>query len=394
MESSYQHLTQTNLRVPKMLTIGLGGAGCKSTDVLYREDEVSPDVLNMHTNAESLDSSKAQLRLQLGTSLTHGLSAGGDLQIGSLCIQQDEEAIRDLVEAYDMVILVVGLGGGTGSGGAPPLVKLLRKLDILTFVFAILPFDFEGDNRKRQAEATLADLKGHANAVVCFPNQRLFELGHKNISLNQAFHLADDYLSKAICSMYELCSSPGLLGLDFSDVQSLAENSHGTCSVAVSVNEGADAGSQCVEELLSSPMLEHGSLLAKSDAVLIGIIGNENLSLSKIKRIFNEIITVAKPEAKIYTGVSIDKDKDGVSLLLFTSEDWFGPKELIYESEKPELDENGERIPAGIQDDLIQSDLGLEKNKNMKYASRSSTVINGEDLDIPTFIRKNIKLSN
>ncbi len=375
-----------------MLVAGVGRAGCRILSEAQENGYVLPDTVAIHTSRQALADAGVDRVLQLGATVVEGAGTGGDLKLGRICAEQDEALLRDLFHGYDLVLFITGLGGGTGSGATPVMARLARDVKCFTVCVAVSPFKFEMEDRRRKAEIGLATLREHADAVVYFPNERLFCLMEGRKDLDLGIQTANHFLIGTVIALYELLRGKGLLSLDFGDLKSLVQHSDGTCSMVHASAEGSEAAARVVEQLLASPLLDHGAVLSKAKGLIIGIRGGAGLPLTVVNEVVRNIGGMAHVNAKYQVGVAIDPSKTTeLEVTLISSESWMPAGPLP-------LDEAGESGDGKAADSakatMVQAEIELETTGGKgKFKNVAPTIHDGEDLDFPAFMRKSVKLS-
>jgi cell division protein FtsZ len=375
-----------------MLVVGVGHAGCRILSDAKASGRPLPDTVGIHTSRQALADCSLDRALQLGAGVVEGASTGGDLKLGRICAEQDEALLRDLFHGYDLVLFVIGLGGGTGSGATPVMARLARDVKCFTVCIAVSPFKFEMEDRRRKAEIGLATLRDHIDAVVCFPNERLFSLMHGRKDLDLGIQTANHFLIGVVTSLYELLRGQGMLSLDFGDLKTLVQNSDGTCSIVHAQADGSDAAAKVVEQLLASPLLDHGSVLSKAMGLIIGIRGGVGLPLTVVDEVVQRISAVAHVNAKFQVGVSIDPSlANELEVTLICSETWRPARALPLEEP---VEAGDAQAKADSKRQLVQAEIELDTSGGKgKFMNVAPTIHDGEDLDFPAFMRKKIKLS-
>ena len=222
----------------RIVVLGLGGAGCNAVSRMSAAWTDGPTVIAMNTDTQALAACTASRSVQIGSKVTHGLGAAGDTTVGRLSAEEDMEKIQEILSSADLLFLVVGLGGGTGTGAAPIIAQAAKKLGVLTLCFATMPFPFEGDRRRRQAEEGLRTLQRTADVIIHLPNQRLLELVPAKTGIEEAFRTSDELVGEGIHGLWRLLSKSGVINLDFADVRQLAERSGGSCAFGFSQADG------------------------------------------------------------------------------------------------------------------------------------------------------------
>ena len=262
------------------------------------------DFITANTDLQALGATQADLRLQLGTTLTRGLGAGANPEIGRKAAQEDREAIMQVLDGADMVFITAGMGGGTGTGAAPIIASMAREKDILTVAVVTKPFTFEGRQRMRQADAGIQELRDHVDTLIVIPNQRLLEMVDKRTPLRDAFKVADDVLRQAVQSISDLILVPGLVNLDFADVRTIM-TARGKAIMGTGVAQGESSAVVAAQRAIESPLLEasvHGA-----QGVLINITGGMDMSLFDVHEAASAVQVAAHPDAQIIFGAVIDE---------------------------------------------------------------------------------------
>ena len=284
--------------------IGIGGGGGNAVNTMIASGLQGVEFITANTDLQALESTQADVRLQLGANLTRGLGAGANPEIGRKAAQEDREAVIKALEGADMVFITAGMGGGTGTGAAPIIASMAREKDILTVAVVTKPFTFEGRQRMRQAEAGIHELRDHVDTLIVIPNQRLLEVVDKRTPLREAFQVADDVLRQAVQSISDLILVPGLVNLDFADVRTIM-NGQGKAIMGTGVAQGESRAVVAAQRAIESPLLEasvHGA-----QGVLINITGGADMSLYEVHEASSAVQMAAHPEAQIIFGAVIDE---------------------------------------------------------------------------------------
>ena len=291
----------------RIKVIGVGGGGGNAINTMIASGLQGVEFITANTDRQALDATEAGLRLPLGGGLTKGLGAGANPEIGRKAAQEDREAIIQALQGADMVFITAGMGGGTGTGGAPVISSIAREMDILTVAVVTKPFGFEGRQRMRQAEAGIHDLRDHVDTLIVIPNQRLLEFVDKRTSLRDAFKVADDVLRQAVQSISDLILVPGLINLDFADVRTIMAG-RGKAIMGTGTTQGEAGAIAAAQRAIDSPLLEasvHGAR-----GVLINITGGSEMSLLDVHEAASAVQMVAHPEAQIIFGAVIEEHMD------------------------------------------------------------------------------------
>ena len=289
--------------VTKIKVIGIGGGGNNTVDRMVEANLQGAEFIAMNTDLQQLNRSKAPVKLQLGARATMGRGCGAKPERGRKSAEENKEEIAALLEDADMVFITAGMGGGTGTGGAPVVAEIARSMGILTVGVVTRPFKFEGAQRAKQAEAGLAEFHQYVDSLVVIPNERLKYVTDQKITFLNAFAYADDVLKQAISSIYELITMPGLISLDFADVQTVMQNS-GFAHMGVGRAAGREKANEAARMAIQSPLLETSIRGAKG--VLINVTGSMDIGLEKVETAANLVQEAAHPDANIIFGAAID----------------------------------------------------------------------------------------
>ncbi len=387
----------------RMIIVGLGGGGCNAAARMRAGWADGPTVAAVNTDSQALAACAVPVKVQIGKGITQGLGAGGDPAVGKLAAEDDGDSLRELVSQSDIVVMVAALGGGTGTGAAPILARIAREQGAMTLCFVTTPFDFEGELRNQQAEEGLRALRMHADVIITLPNQRLLELVETQTGLADAFGKADAMLGVGVRSLWRLLSKAGIINLDFADLRHLVENSGGSCSFGYGEGTGAAKAMTAVSELMKSPLLDRGRVLSQSGALMVSISGGTDLTLVDVQKIMSQLTTLAKPGVKLFMGATVDESwQNRIALTVLAAESWGGETGKVVRpvagAEKKEEAPAGEtksgiRPPVIAPARAIQPSLNFDSGDKGRFKNVEPTIYGGEDLDIPTFVRRGIKLS-
>ncbi|MBI5252640.1 MAG: cell division protein FtsZ [Desulfomonile tiedjei] len=385
--------------------IGVGGGGSNAINNMIRSGLTGVEFIAANTDSQSLQHNLAEIKLQIGGQQTKGLGAGADPEMGRIAANEDYDNIRDILEGSDMVFITAGLGGGTGTGAAPIIARVARQeIGALTVAVVTKPFLFEGKKRMRQAEEGIEALKREVDTLIIIPNQRLLSL-KKDISFLDAFRKADDVLLQGVRGISDLVTVNGLINLDFADVRTVMHEK----GVAL-MGTGSAIGEGRVEEAtrmaINSPLLEDISMTG-ARGVLINITGSSNMTLSEINDAVSIIQNEAHDDANIIFGAVIDEEMgDAVNVTVIAT--GFGRAECASGTrteqypmsrtstvpvEEPKIERPAARtiVPPEPKDSHVP---GFIRRSQREKNSRHLAVVdeyaldNEEDLDIPTFLRK------
>jgi cell division protein FtsZ len=289
----------------KVKIIGVGGGGNNALNTMISYKLGGVEFIAANTDAQALAANLASLKLQLGTTLTKGLGAGGNPEVGRKAALEDLERIRDVLKGADMVFITAGLGGGTGTGGAPVIAEAAREVGALTVAIVTKPFHFEGKKRMKQAEEGLANLRMTADALITIPNQRLLSISGKNMTLIEAFKRADEILYHAAKGISDIIVGHGIINLDFADVRTIMSET-GMALMGTGIASGENRSMEAAQKAISSPLLEDITIEG-ARGLLINVTGGQNLTLSEINEATTLIQKEAHEEANIIWGMVIDE---------------------------------------------------------------------------------------
>ena len=286
----------------KIFVVGAGGAGNNTVSRLNEIGIEGAETITVNTDAQDLYYSQSNQKILLGRKTSGGLGAGGDPSIGEECAEETEDEIRDSLEGADMVFVTCGLGGGTGTGSAPIVAKISKKLGALTVAVVTMPFSAEGIRRRNNAETGLEKLQEAADTVIIIPNDKLLEVA-PNLPLTKAFLVSDEILGRAVKGITELITKPGIVSLDFADIKSIMGGS-GMAMIGMGESDSGDRALESVHEALSSPLLDID--ISNATGALINISSGEDLTLHESEKIVQVVADKLDPEANIIWGAQLD----------------------------------------------------------------------------------------
>src|SRR2546421_671035 len=289
----------------RIKVIGVGGGGGNAVNRMIESGIEGIDFVVANTDLQALKRSRAPVKIQLGGRLTKGLGAGADPEVGRQAALEDTDKIIEVLEGADMVFVTTGLGGGTGTGGAPIVASLATELGALTVAVVTKPFEFEGRRRMQQAEQGLNELHESVDTVITIPNERLFAAVPQGASFADAFRAADDVLRQAVQGISELITVPGLINLDFADVRTIMQGM-GMALMGTGYARGENRAIEASQEAISSPLLEEASIKG-ARGVLINITGGHDLTLFEVNEAASIVREEADEDANIIFGHVIDE---------------------------------------------------------------------------------------
>ncbi len=362
----------------RIKVIGIGGAGCNAVNTMIAAGLTRVEFVVANTDLQSLRKSSTQYRIQLGPERTKGLGAGANPEVGKEAALESEKEIRAALEDADMVFVTAGMGGGTGTGGAPIVAGLARELGILTVGVVTKPFQHEGQRRMGYAEEGLRELRRQVDSLLIIPNQKLLTLVDKSTPVLEAFKIADDVLRQAIKGIADVITTPGLVNVDFADVQTVMSY-RGKAVMGMGVAKGTNRAMEAAKEAISSPLLEESSIEG-AKGLLLNISGGMNLSLHEV----DEASTIAKeaadPQANIIVGHVIDPGLEDEVIVTVIATGFEQQQESIRTKPQPA------RSP-GIQE---RPRVSAPPTPQLAFtmARTASVDVSSDDLDRPAFMRR------
>ncbi|MGD8588214.1 MAG: cell division protein FtsZ [Chromatiales bacterium] len=286
--------------------IGVGGGGGNAVNHMLTSDIEGVDFICANTDAQALRSSEVRTLLQLGSSITKGLGAGADPEVGKQSAMEDRDRIHEVLEGADMVFITAGMGGGTGTGAAPVVAEVARELGILTVAVVTKPFSFEGGKRLKIAEQGMEELGRHVDSLITIPNEKLLKVLGKEMSLLNAFKAANDVLLHAVQGIAELITRPGLINVDFADVKTVMSEM-GAAMMGSGEATGENRAREAAEKAIRSPLLEDINL-AGAKGILVNITAGLNLAIGEFDEVGNTVREFADDDATVVVGTVIDPE--------------------------------------------------------------------------------------
>jgi cell division protein FtsZ len=299
---------ETVLRTPEaggpvLRVVGVGGAGVNAVNRMVEADIAGVEFLAINTDLQSLQISAADETLHIGDSVTRGLGSGSDPEKGRAAAREEYDRIKAMLRGSDMVFIAAGAGGGTGTGAAPVVAQIARELGALTVGIVTRPFQFEGSRRREQAEAGIAALGAEVDTLIVVPNNRLLSVLDRNVSMVEAFRVADDVLRQGVQGISDLVTLPGLINLDFADVRTIMADA-GSALLGIGMGTGERRAIDAAEQAVASPLLETSMEGARS--ILLSITGGEDISLWEVNEAAKAVAEAAHPDANIIFGAMVD----------------------------------------------------------------------------------------
>jgi cell division protein FtsZ len=391
---------------PTIRLVGIGNAGVHIADRIAARADLALETVAMNSDQQSINASTAARKTILGPMTTHGLGAGGDPETGLDAAKESMDGLRQAANGTDVLILCVGLGGGTGSAVAPILAKMGRDAGAFVAVVATSPFRFEGRRRAQQAKDALDEIGRHADALVHFENDRMSELVEPLAEVGETFAACDGILFQAVSGLARILTESGPLPVAVTDVISVLRAGQGSCLFGCGEAEGSERASAAIAQALRSPLLDRELLLHEAGKILVHVSGPSGTTFEEVASIMTELSKVASPAAQLCLGVGTSRDSAGPLIVTVVGRTGVETKRVPAPVEKtvepaPVLDSlpatpsapdlfGHESQPAKapkVKQDVLQ----LEPVARGRFEKIEPTIVEGEDLDVPTFLRLKLK---
>jgi cell division protein FtsZ len=405
----------------KVKIIGVGSAGVTMIEALSGGDFAGAGLVAVNTDAASLAASSAAVKIQLETKLLRGLGTGGDPERGRAIAEEQFATLKTACEGADVVFVIAGLGGGAGSGISPVLARAARETGALVLVFVTLPFVCEGNRRQQQAQQGLDQLKAVADGVVCLPCQKTFKLIDENTSVLDTFRITNKLLGESVRGVWRLLTRKGLIQIHFDDLCAMLRDRHAESVFACVEAAGPARAREVVEKLVAHPLLDEGRALAESNAVLVSLMGGKELAMTEVNRVMEQISRQCE-NAQIIMGTSVDESlKNRLSVTVIAARPNPVPMDLPPLAASGDTAEQvtgrgvmartGSRCvsssdprdpvpgrgagsrPRKSGSRMRQTQLALAIVSKGRFDKSEPTIHKGEDLDIPTYLRRGVPLN-
>jgi cell division protein FtsZ len=404
----------------KIKIIGIGGAGTNAVDGLKLDDLGDVRLAAINTDAQALANSPLAEKLIIGRSVTRGLGAGGEVDIGRAAAESDRDAIAALIGDMDLIVLVVGFGGGTGSAAAAVVAELAAKTDVLVLAFVTLPFSFEGPRRKRIAEEGVGELRKLVHGLIPLPNDVLLQEGDEDTSVLNAFAIADRWIGRGVNSLCAMLLKTGLINQDLGSLRSVFQSRGGKTLFGTGIASGGDYVKDALDDLFLCPLLHMGDRPAQLDRILVNVIGGADLGISKVNEVMSLVTKRFGSREDIVFGAVIDEARSEsleICVLGKAEMERAAPVKRAKVADAPSPSETMEGL--GLQSEIAQDELLLERpvhqsklSSKKKAASEDQDEFTfnevdaqrgyfektdrndykDEDLDVPTYLRRGIKI--
>ncbi|MGC6464304.1 MAG: cell division protein FtsZ [Akkermansiaceae bacterium] len=392
----YERNRQQTIPESSVKIVGLGGAGANMLDRVALDGIEGAELLSLNTDVRTLSSSVAGEKVQLGRNLTKGLGAGGDPELGERAVLESEDEVRDALRDRKIVFLCVGLGGGTGSGAAPIVVRLAREAGAFVVVFATMPFAFEGQRRRVQAEESLNQLAVLANALVTFDNGRMGELVLPKQGVHEAFSAADRMISDSITAVARLVLRPGLINVGLDELMSALKTNRSRCLFGSGIGKGENRAQTALKAALESPLLDRGSLLADATTVLVHVCGGEDMTLFEVELLMEGLTKHIPDDAHLLFGAATDEAMAkslSVTIISALPEERLQSVPIFAEPEEAEVIEieglEEELADEQVEEPVAEEEVDVEEEVSEKeeapddedFATPELKVVEDEDLE-------------
>jgi cell division protein FtsZ len=380
--------------------VGVGGGGSNAVNRMIRAELMGVEFIAVNTDAQALLQSDAPHKIRIGDKVTKGLGAGGDAAVGQRAAEEDREKIAEAIEGSDMVFITAGLGGGTGSGGAPVVAEVAKEVGALTIGVVTKPFSFEGTKRKLVAERSAEELKEKVDTLITIPNDRLRDVVQKNTGILDAFRVVDDVLRQGVQGISDIITVPGLINLDFADVRTIMKDA-GSALMGIGTGTGENRAIEAARQAISSPLLEVN--IDGAQGILFNIIASSSLTLYEVNDAAEEVRAAADPEANIIFGTSLNERMGDEIMITVIATGFEGSRKSSGLRREAAVDsgysvrrrdflselESERTAAASIVSQPVERPTGAaEEVGEPVMAPRRTTPYEADDLEIPSFLRR------
>ncbi|QNR21549.1 cell division protein FtsZ [Exiguobacterium sp. Helios] len=381
------HFDEMMDQVAKIKVIGVGGGGSNAVNRMIEHGVQGVEFIAVNTDAQALNMSQADVKLQLGAKLTRGLGAGANPEIGKKAAEESREQLTEILSGADMVFVTAGMGGGTGTGAAPVIAEISKEIGALTVGVVTKPFMFEGRKRMQHAVSGVQNFKEKVDTLIVIPNDKLLEIVDRNTPMLEAFKEADNVLRQGVQGITDLIAVPGLINLDFADVKTIMTEK-GSALMGVGVATGEHRATEAAKKAISSPLLETSIEGAKG--VLMNITGSANLSLYEVTEAAQIVQSAADEEVNLIFGSVInDNLEDEIIVTVIATE--FENEPLDFEIPSAQemmknLLKKKQAAPSPVAEEPKPQVEETPSSSNQESAKGSDVE---ETMDIPSFLRRN-----
>lgn len=375
----------------KLKVIGVGGAGGNAVDRMVQIGLTGVEFIAANTDAQALRNSRASKKIQLGEELTRGLGAGAKPEVGARSAEESADKIAEAIDGADLLFVTAGMGGGTGTGAAPIVARIARDKGILTIAVVTKPFEFEGPVRMNKATQGIAELVSNVDALIIIPNDRLLDIVG-DATFADALKVADDVLRQGVQGISDLISVPGLINLDFADVQEIMNNK-GLAHMGIGSATGDSRAVTAAEQAIRSPLLE--TSIDGATSILVNVMGDPTMTLTEAKMAATKIRECAHPGAQIIFGASYnDSFKDRIDVTVIATGLLDDARSVANHGNPTTAQEMPNRFAFGRQTSPSPAEEPVPEKESPRTSIPSRNAASrrsdkGKNLEIPTFLRKN-----
>ncbi|HJM68721.1 MAG TPA: cell division protein FtsZ [Candidatus Babeliales bacterium] len=377
----------------RIMVVGVGGAGNNIVNSMIESNVKDIEYIVANTDAQALQHSKAETKIQLGVKLTKGLGSGANPDVGRRAAEEDLDKVMESVKDADIVFLTGGMGGGTGSGALAVVAKALREQGILTISIVTKPFIFEGKRRSRIAEEAVAELKKQVDTLLILPNQKLLDIAGEDVSMLDAFSMINEVLNQSVRGISEIITKPGHINVDFADLKTIIKDM-GLAVMGTGKASGPDRAKEAAIDAISSPLLENMSIQG-ARGVLLNIIGGPSLKLHEINEAASIVYEQAAEDANIILGSVINPDMDqevAVTIVAtgFSKEDQeeIQVKACKLDFAQPKKEKTQEVAPQEAQPASEPAQQEQPAQEAAPQEEEKKECVDMNDLDVPAYLRK------
>ncbi|MEK5443216.1 cell division protein FtsZ [Fredinandcohnia sp. FSL W7-1320] len=364
--------------------IGVGGGGNNAVNRMIEHGVQGVEFIAVNTDAQALNLSKAEIKMQIGGKLTRGLGAGANPEVGKKAAEESREQIEEALKGADMVFVTAGMGGGTGTGAAPVIAQISKDLGALTVGVVTRPFTFEGRKRQTQAAGGIGAMKESVDTLIVIPNDRLLEIVDKNTPMLEAFREADNVLRQGVQGISDLIAVPGLINLDFADVKTIMSN-RGSALMGIGVATGENRAAEAAKKAISSPLLE--TSIDGAQGVLMNITGGTNLSLYEVQEAADIVASASDQEVNMIFGSVINENlKEEIVVTVIAT----GFTEAEVNPTRPVRPSLSTKPQAQAQPQpqvQVSPRREIRREEPVQEINTRSAVHVEEEIDVPTFLR-------
>lgn len=378
------NMNSEEIRPVRIRVIGIGGAGSNALDQMLASDIGDIEYIAVNTDRQALLRSRAVHKIQIGENITNGLGAGGNPDIGRQAALGSLPVLEDAVEDCDILFLVAGFGGGTGTGATPIVAQAARERGILCVSLVTTPFEFEGHRRKAQAVEGLRSVDEFADTVIGVCNDKLFKIADSDLSMVEAFAFTNDVLAEGVQCIARLINKTGLINLDFADVRTIMAGG-GRSALGFAACSGHGSAVEAARRALDNPLFNKEAL-PKARGLLISIMGGDDLGMGEVREAAVTISQQAGKNAHVIFGAVVDPEFRGQRLVTVIATSLNGASAKVFEA--PAGNDIGKKPHGAPQQALIELDFTSSEH----FEDTEPTIIEGENLDIPTFLRRRVSI--